>query len=285
MPEKLSITEKFREVQANNNKELQALFDNYYSGLSSENELKFFVRKVFESFYSFLYENGIRTKFSVENRKDFLEDYEKWSHGESLDCTSTQPWLFHYSKDSGYGCAASETEKAIHFEIMELCKLSLEYNEPLPEDAVIPDIRIPKYGDGFVDDIVDDGGLVCDKEPVGKTFVLTDKHGLKTKLLVERVGGDWLEGEYDYLGMGTIEGYTSSNPVKIKIFLWQGKVVSLRVYISGYDARREHEMAFRKFPLWQKFVAWMDKNHLIYEAGVEAFYEQCKLKYPPKERG
>ncbi len=280
MPNRTELREAYKKLTDKNNTKIEKHLEHYFKGFMTLEELHWNIRQVFDSFFMFLYSHSIKWKMSGGNWKLFLFDYQAWRTERYSDISSNSLWLRHSSVSQDIDCAASADEKKLFFEIMDHLKLPIEYFEPIPAETAMPDMRIPTYGEGYITDIVDDGGLANDKEPIGKIFVLTDKLGLKTQFTAQRMGRDECGKICDYYGIGTVEGYTSSNPVTINVYLWQGKISYINVRISGHDARREHEQAFRTFPLWQKHLAWVDKKQAIYEVCVEAFLDQCKSKYP-----
>ena len=188
------------------------------------------------------------------------------------------PWLKYSSVSRDIESAASVDEKALFFEIMEHFGFPAEYYEPVPTGTAIPDMRIATYGEGRIGGIVDDGGLAAEQNPVGKTFVLIGQYGLKTTLQILRQGDNGRGKKCAFWGMGTIEGYTSDDPVEISVELKDGKVHYLSMLIK-YSKRSEHYKVFAAFPLWQDYLANVDKKHEIYKTCVEAFKDSAMKAY------
>ncbi len=268
------IYEAFGLLVKINDESIKKTFGNYRKGFITEDELKWTIRKTFDAYFMFLWGQGIRTRLSSKTWSGFLSDHEIWLKKMLLSGGDETPWLVSRSTNSGVFQAASGVEKELFFKIMEICQFPVMYYEPTPEHIPIPDMRITTYGSGNIWDIVDDGGLVGDPAPIGKTFILTDKYGLKTSFVIQQQGLDDRRNECDYFGYGTIEGYTSEKPVKIKIYLQDGKVDDLRVEID-HSLQHEHNHVFESFPLWQDYLERIKKKNSIYENCAEKFFERC----------
>ena len=135
----------------------------------------------------------------------------------------------------------------------------------------------------------DDGGLLSDLSPVGKTFTLTDHYGLKAVLTITKVRSFryWKEPDYDaeyilshpesfpvgieYLAEGSIEGYTEvprTNSTEIRVYVRRGKIED----ISYYEYLKDY-CAFCEFPLWQPYIkerrAFEEKRKSIFMDAVK----------------
>ena len=290
-----NLNKEFDKFVAEKEKEFEKEVRDFHKGFLTEDEIWWQINNVyvgdfsFKSYKGFWANKDLSLQISEENWKDVLADYEKWSQGEAPDSRSEKPWL---QSDSGLKSksihTASESERAVFFRCIDYMKLPIAYYEPIPDHIVRPCFRYTMYGPDLKWDIwgiVDDGGLIADPEPIGKTFVLTDKYGLKTRIDIQHMGTEqceWRTYKSDYLGMGTIEGYTSSTPVEIEIWLTSNKdrVDTLTIYAYGNDPIwNEHYDAYHKFPLWQEYFRESEKRHNLFMNSEEAFIKRVREKY------
>lgn len=278
MASNTDLRESYNELTAQNDDKLKRTFEHYFRGFITLDELTWNIQQVFDSYYLFLVTKSVRTKITAENWDAFLSDYEAWNADSLIKDDSKILWLKYSSVSRDVEQIASVDEKSLFFEIMDRFGFTVEYYEPLPVGAAIPDMRIATYGDGRIWDIVNDGGLATDQRPVGKTFELTDKYGLKTTLQILRQGDNGRGKKCDFWGMGTIEGYTSDDPVEISVELENGKVHYLSVLIK-HSKHSEHYKVFATFPLWQDYLANVNKKHEIYKTCVEAFKDSVMKAY------
>ncbi len=275
-----NISEAFGLLVKSNDESIKQAFGDYRRGFLTDSDLKCAVRNAFDSYALFWSEQGIKRKISNKSWEGFLSDYQAWKSGKPLGDGGNRPWLVYSSYRFEGIHPTSDIEKDVFFKIMEICQFPVNYYEPMPEELPIPDMRITAYGSGNIWDIVDDGGLIGDPAPVGKTFILTDKYGLKTTVTIQQQGMDDRRDNCDYFGYGTIEGYTSNNPVKIDIDYRDNLVEYVRVRIDGYDIRHEHDEVFKSYPLWQEYFKRSNEKGAIYDACAEAFFEQrCKEEF------
>lgn len=288
--ETMDLDKEFDKFVEEKEKELEKTVRHFHKGYLSEDELWQGINNVyagdFHSRYSGFWGNkDLRLRISEENWKDVLVDYEKWSRGEAPDSRSEKPWL---ESDSGLEPihAASESERAVFFRYIDYMKLPIAYYEPIPEHIVMPSLNTRAYNDGdlwSIWGIVDDGGLIADPAPIGKTFVLIDKYGLKTRIEIQHMGAEqceWRTYKSDYRGMGTIEGYTPSTPVEIEIYLSSNKdrvsLLELFVYNSMW---KEYHDAHYEFPLWQEYFRESERRYNLFMNSEAAFIKRVREKY------
>ena len=150
-----------------------------------------------------------------------------------------------------------------------------------PEGMAVPDL-VPVHayhssgvmGTHFT--CVDDGGLLTDKSPVGKTFRLKNDIGLEAVLKIkedrrnaDRNGMDFDEmvssssaGMFvlkaEFLAEGFIEGYTASERKHNPEILIRLKNNKKEIFWLAYWADAEDFEAHRKCPVWQEYYAWAD---------------------------
>ncbi len=154
---------------------------------------------------------------------------------------------------------AGVLDKNRFFKLMEAYCVPLLYFKPIPDSCIRPKDRFKMYGTGMAGtvrfDIVDDGGLYSCDSPIGKEFTLTDESGLSAVILIERTGKkDEIHNLMDpqYVGRGTIEGYTSSRPREMFISERRDNAVWFWIHVGNDDYDVLHH-----FPLWDSYNAYM----------------------------
>lgn len=151
---------------------------------------------------------------------------------------------------------------------------------PFPEGLLDPDEELlHRYHSvdqmGVKFHCMDDGGLLADPDPVGKTFRLRNDLGLEAVLTIKedrrnenRNGMDFDERIYvtpqgfyclkaEFLAEGYLEGYTAKERSCNPAFLIRtdGYKVDWLAWYENADDRR----ARQAFPLWQEFHAAAQK--------------------------
>ena len=148
--------------------------------------------------------------------------------------------------------------------MMDFLGIPLELYKPLPAYSPHPDC----YPGHFYNETIvgmriweSSSGLSDDPDPVGKEFVFRDHFGLKTHVTILRKvppADRKNQGEPDYIGRGTVEGYTSDQPRVIEIYLKEGQLVCLKWREEEGDRK-----AFIAFPLWEDHVRLQDEKEAI----------------------
>ena len=112
-------------------------------------------------------------------------------------------------------------------------------------------------------DCIDDGGLLADDFPVGKTYELTSELGLKAVVTIteDRRKDDRNNMDYDemmpmgeYLAEGYIERHTPIKRDDPKVVIRTngcGKITRLGIVETNRDVE-----AFWKYPLWKEYFDW-----------------------------
>ena len=216
----------------------------YKSGFISLDEACREIQTVFyEDFYGYLKNAGLRTKFDQSTWHRFTEDYRSWQNG-TQSCASAGPaWLLK----NDY-VEAGILEKHSFFELMEDYLVPIDLFIPIPDHCIKPKCRYHSYGALIVTfDLIDDGGLFCDHDPIGKDYILVDDYNLKANLQIERLGkNDEVHNimSPQFAGSGTIEGYTSSRPHQIYISQMDGRKVWFYLCVENddYDEREDYEI-------------------------------------------
>ena len=252
---------------------------------------------VVEGVFDFLKEGGLKMDLEEDRFECFLKDWEAFQKGLRQEGGIPSPWLF---TEHGKEAACPEDYRLILL-LLDRLHLPAEYFRPFraSPDAARPE-RVYVHGYGpctawYIDYTCrDDGGLLSDPSPVGKTFTLTDHYGLKAALTVTKVRSAryWKEPDYDaeyilshpeafpsgieYLTVGAIEGYTEvprTNDTDIRIWVEDGKIKSI-----SYSEYILDNWAFCAFPLWQPFFkeqkAFGERLDSIFKAAADELIKE-----------
>ena len=237
----------------------RAVCKRYSSGyLTDDERYGLFSEEFQKGFYDFLRNKRVYTKFSDDSWPRFLEDYGFWQD-EKQPCSSLgSAWLVY--DDSG---EASVLDKNSFFKLMKAYCIPPSYFTPIPDDCIKPKHQFNMYGTGMAGtvqfDLADDGGMYSCDSPIDKEFILTDENGLKATIFIERTGKkDEIHNHMtpQYVGHGTIEGYTSSQPREIFISDREGNTVWFWIHVKNDD----HNV-LNHFPLWDSYNAYMADWH------------------------
>jgi len=214
----------------------------------------------------------------------FSDDYQLWKSGNRPCSTLGDAWLtFRALQDLPdgyiYGDEASYKDKERFFRLMEAFLIPVEFFQPAPPETIFDDTRPAHFPSTIIIGFglwKDDGGLLSDDFQLGSTVELTDHYGLKTTVIITDYLGDYEEmkkrespfyrpEDYaqlnnrncsGYVGVGHIEGYTSTRDRKIEISLRDGKIINyLYTTLENDDSE-----ARSNFPLWKEERAY---NHRI----------------------
>lgn len=233
-------------------------------------------RMIDDEFKSLFKQHRIIKHLGPKNKdcwERFYDDYRMWERGEEPCSTKGNMWLTYMrptSSCNGDGDnEASPKDKICYFEIMKFFHIPTEVFCPPPKGVICPDVRLGHYPDNIVigtDIWGDSKELLSDGFELGNEITLTDHLGLKTVMKItnhislrEKENSMWKK-DYDYVGEGTIEGYTSRREREIKIYIYNGRVSSL-LTITGPDDVEE----FNKYPLWKEFRNWQQEIFLSWE--------------------
>ena len=135
--------------------------------------------------------------------------------------------------------------------------------EPWPKGLIIPDI----HAGHFPNDLLigwnlwnNDKSTLDEALQNDTPIVLTDQHGLKTCIRLNQgkksdVLSSQAQGYTEYIGTGTIEGYTSDRPREIQI------TISEDGQIRCLLTRQDHDdiEAFQNFYLWKEYQQKMQE--------------------------
>lgn len=228
---------------------------------------------IYAGVMEFLAENGLQPDLRGGRFIAFKRDQEAFHKGMGPVEWGASPWL-----TVSPGEAAGPEDHCLTLQLMELLHLGADCFRPFETEAPCPRNRESHawhrcracdldFG------CRDDGGLLSDPDPVGKTFILAGDYGLKAALTIreDKSGGDRSDYDPEALAgdaanaafcrngilsaVGSIEGYTQdlrTEGPEVLIRISRGKVTGLSYYESPGD--RE---AHRAFPLWQQYYKEM----------------------------
>lgn len=300
--------------------------------LTTEEETFCILLDVLENFRSKIFKDcGLF--FTISDAWDeFTEDYLAFQKGELSERNSTKTWMWYdnlpdnslaaviarsgavYETDAAEENAvpASAEDKRMFFQIMEATRLPiLDYYMPLRDDEFkyIPRIhRTHNYHNEECMVVeykcVDDGGLMNDAEPVGKTFTLVSDIGLRALVTIteERELSDdsWSLDKVDnyapigkFLGRGFIEGYTvfgkddvqdDEIPDIVVRTNEKNEIIKLGICIHSSAACD----ACSSFPLWQDYFnktseKLTDEKNMIWKAAEEIYEAAGSPKWERKK--
>ena len=262
-------------------KKLARVRDFFRRGLRSEEmSLQQTWEIISDDFLRFTLDRGLKRQLSGENYPQFVREYERAMRGEGGPDPGHVPWLFVTGRESG---EAPEADRKAYYRLMRAFHVGPEFFEPVPEGMPVPDVvqvhyynQAGIYGTHFR--CVDDGGLLADEAPAGKTFVLKNELGLRAVVTIreDRRGTDRsgmdddevvcaLKGgaavrKAEFLAEGYIEGYTAKEEryrPDILIRLGEG---GTRVNWLAYWADAKDERAAGEYPLWRDYHCWRQER-------------------------
>lgn len=236
----------------------------YCSGMLMETELFGHVcEAILETFEECFKKN--RFVFVMDKKQSwtrFKEDYALYKQEKPCSSTNGSVWLSYQ-----HNIEASPEDKSQWFRIIDAIHLPIDYFEPV--DAYI-DTDIPRpdktdvhyYHDYTVKsilfDCVNDGGLMEDDDPIGKTYVLKSSKGLSACITVKEFE-KILSEIRGFVCEGWIEGYTAKLPRKQpKICVYWNKEKHID-HINFYSSW-EDQKVYNDFPLWQDYFAKVDEK-------------------------
>lgn len=247
---------------------------------------------ILEYYFRFLSDIGLKNVSCPKSWERLLEDYALWSEGKEPDSTIGQPWLIdkrstdearkskEVSKTTNVEIEASIKDKSQFFKLMEKYHIPIDFYTPIPEDIIAPYLNwMHTYSDNSLYQIIfyciDDGGLLEEENPVGKTYTLINKLGLKAVLTITEVRKIQKEDSRSlygkYLSTGYVEGYTAIEreypEVGIEIDK-DGSILAFHTYLDRKDMS-----VFNNYPLWQNYLAWTSAWQYYFEKFRNEFFD------------
>ncbi len=269
-------------------------------GILTEEEVrKELAEGFFSVFMTFFKENCLELRLDKENYACFAGEFEAYQSGSEPAASAHLPWLYDTEKTP---CEAAGEDRRQFFRLMNVFHVAPDYFKApeYPENMAVPD-RVPVHtyhsscvmGTHF--NCVDDGGLVSDESPVGKTFTLENDLGLRAVLTVredrrnkDRHGLDFDEMvcpaeegmlvlKAEFLAEGYIDGYTSHvrkhNP-EVLIRLADG---GKKVFWLAYREDGDDWKAYREHPLWHDYYCHLDRQEDKTEKVLEKLWNEYIL--------
>lgn len=261
-------------------RKLREICGYYKKGFISRDEALRGIAQVIQTgYYDFLGKHALSTRLRPQNQetwKRFCEDFQSWKSGQEPCSRAGSPWL-KYDRDLDpegprKRAEASGADRTRFFELMEAFHIPVEFYRPVPEGTIYPDGYILHYDEKLTVGFElweNNGGLLSEGFRLGDTITLTDRFGLKSVIKVTEHLTSFEEQKKrrifaDYIGIGTIEGYTTSRERQIEISVRGGKVISLSARVDEDDMKLFHE-----FPLWQEAHEHTRKREEIWNGMLE----------------
>ena len=224
-------------------------------GLLSEDERKIRIQDCFMNNYvNYLDSKNLKIRIAASDWAGFPEAIQNYRNSGRPDNLPACSWLHFIRSDTEHGIKggdeASILDKMKVIRLMDVFHVPFEYYRPVPEGIVCPDCMTSRYANEYYVGWYiweDDGGLTKDDFHLGDTITLTDRHGLKARIRVDRKIDKSIrhpESTADYVGTGTVEGYTSARPREIQIYVKDHKISCL------YFRRDEDDFGF---DLWKDY--------------------------------
>lgn len=273
-------------------RELRIIGARYAKGLLTDWECEIDMTEALDrGFWVFLRDCGIRLRPDRGSYGAFAEAYRAFRSGADFGEAPQTPWLFFDAEGQTRAATAEEIRR--FFRLMSRYGMTCEFFEPIPDDVPDPRRRfvhswhgVSAYSIGF--NCADDGGLLTEAQPVGKTFRLTDDRGLTATVTIkeDRRSGDRYGMDFDemitvtdqgpsllkaeFLAEGAIEGFTAEardgcREILIRIGR-DGRISEL----AYYEMRADFDV-YRAFPLWRPYFRWADEKEGVRMAWFEQF--------------
>ena len=241
-------------------------------GLLSEEDTRTRTVDILEnSLFRFLGEKRLAVHIRARDWADFRNAVCAWREDHEEQHLRVCPWLCIELRGRVKGDfttvyrgeEAAVSDKVNVLRLLEACHVPIEFFRPVPEGIIRPDDHPAHFPGEYVigwNIWEADDDLAQGKWKAGETITLTDHYGLKTVMQIDRVFTETDKKhscDADYIGTGTIEGYTSPRPREIKVFVEDGKIDSL-TFFRGNDDNID-------FPLWKAYTEDRAEIYRIYE--------------------
>ena len=265
--------------------------DRFWKGHITRDECERVMREEFFTVFLQLFsDNDLKLCLNKTNYPQFVREFETFQKKENPADSNHIPWLYDVSDTP---CEANENDQKQFLYLMETFHVTPDYFAPVPDRIPDPGIvpihpyRFPIYGIHF--NCIDDGGLLSDSSPVGKTFKLKNEFGLTAVLTIkedrryiDRSGMDFDEiacysnglsciVKADFLSEGCIEGYTACEGRESPEILIRLKDKGSKVYWLAYKEDRNDCRVRREYPLWQEYYNWTQEKDLKLSAILAEF--------------
>ena len=242
--------------------EIEKIQKSYKRGMLSDSEVKTWIdNTIIDAFKEFYSHGRFERHIDHNSFNRFTDDYKMWKDQDKPCSLTGTPWLIDKYED----CEASYEKKKEFFEIIDMFHIPITYFEPIPAEVVRPDCYPGHYpGEIIVGWEIwkSDEKLFLNELKPGSVVELTDHRGFKSVLRIVKHNREEdknrQNGEYDYLAMGTLEGYTSSRERKVRVYVRDGKISHLTTVRDNDDFE-----AFLDFPLWKDYHSYTNIKERI----------------------
>ena len=246
----------------------------YSRGLLAEEDRRFrIIDALNDGLWGFLRNKHLSLRIAAGDWPAFLNAVRAWRKDGDVRRLQVCSWLFfdRTDRDRNICCGdeASVHDKIRILTLLDACHVPIEYFRPVPDGIACPDYH-PGH---FPNEIIigyeiweQDSGLAQGNYRIGETKTLIDHHGLKTVIQISLYTPESEQNRFhesDFEGTGTVEGYTSSRPRQIKVYLnrKKGKISFLKFLVENDDCLN--------FPLWQEYLEDRAGIHKLYEKIIE----------------
>jgi hypothetical protein len=252
----------------------------YQRGMLTDDEgCRLVERAFYDAFWALLKRNNLKFDLNAANYEQCKKEFQNYLAGMGLSNAAHATWLFDVENEPE---EATKEDQRFVFSLMEHMDISPSFFEPIPDSVVKPNkTYCHTYHSASSISIsfecIDDGGLLRDDNPIGKTFTLVNTLGLKAEVTIkedrrkeDRAGMDFDEMvcqtergmcvvKAEFLAEGDIEGYTAKDRSGNRKVLIRLKSPD-RVDSLSYWENEEDHAAYYNYPLWQEYLKEMDKR-------------------------
>ena len=231
------------------------------------------ISKAINPYRESVYSDILKIRIAASDWACFIREISDWKEDHNDAHLEHYSWLSYdrdiEEKNIRHGDEATVSDKKCLLKLFSTFHTPLEYYRPVPADIIRPDIYLshdnhwPFYwfvGFGIWEK---DEGLAHGIYQIGETKTLVDHCGLKATIRIDRHIREDEKSRYldcDYIGTGTIEGYTSSRKREIKIYLDRknNRIGSL-LFRAGDD---DH---WTEYPMWKPYCEDRAEISRIYQ--------------------
>ena len=251
----------------------QRCCDMYARGLLQEEERDSRIAAALSGgFNSYLDRKSLRLRIEAEDWPTFASALSRWKEKGGAGNLQCCPWLFYFREDEElgirYGEEAALPDKIRIMQLLEACRIPVEAFRPVPAGIPCPDEHPGHHPNEYVIGFEiweQDGGLAGGDFRPGEEITLTDRYGLKTVIRIEEhytteAEKDRRHDDADYAGTGTIEGYTTERPRKIRVYISRKND---RIFCLAFF--KENDDYALRFPLWEEYRKDRDEIRKIHE--------------------
>lgn len=290
----------FEKIKAEREKELYRIISMHEKGFTTETEAKdSFMRTVL-----FGDRNGDEitqlrkalglSKLSYEDSIQFVADYKHWTNNEEINGEWFDNLRFNWnsmdapSSDDGaaFKLSALEVLQLVDAILIPICVF-----KSIPPEIPEPDMdSIHVYANqsifGIPFNCVDDGGLLSDSNPVGKSFDLTRKDGVRMHIMITEFRPKGTPYKYrndvfseisdHYLGIGTIDDYYFKNTTppreNLSFYLSEANMSSNIVVTAFHEG--EGTTYSIDFPRWKEYLDYCKKCKETLDQEINQLWQQ-----------